>query len=190
MRICIFVSCVAIMSCANKIYRQRIASYLNASTVEQKGKYMADDYRSYFEEKIGHGKDKQAALKSFSNWDGPMHPDIQILNYSSKGNTWTVHFNEKNEFAKLIGFPGWKGTSEFTFNSKKLITESIYIPDSTNPSYKPYLLPALDWLQQNMPAQLDEVYKENKLVQNEQSAKKWILLLRTWSSTPLRSTVS
>jgi hypothetical protein len=141
---------------------------------------MSDDYRSYFEEKKGDGKDKQSALKSFSNSDAPMHPDIEVLRYSSKGKSWTVYFNEKNDFTKLIGFPGWKGTSQFTFNSKKLITQSIYIPDTTNPSYRPYLRPALDWLQINMPAQLDEVYKENKLIQTEESAKKWMVLLKTW----------
>jgi len=178
---CIFIfTWLAVVSCTNKIYRQRIESYLNASTVDTKANYMADDYRSYFEEKKGDGKDKQAALKSFSNWDAPMHPDIEILSCVSNGNTWTVHFNERNDFAKLIGFPGWKATSRLTFNSKRLITESIYIPDSSNPSYKPYLRPVLDWLQQNMPAELNEVYKDNKLVQTEESAKKWILILQTW----------
>ena len=176
----IFLVLLTLASCANKIYQQRIESYLNASTVEAKAKYMADDYRSYFAEKKGEGKDKQAALKSFSNWDGPMHPDVKVLNYSLNGNVWTVHFNEKNDFAKLIGFPGWNGTYHFTFNSKKLIVESIYIPDSTNLSYKPYLRPALDWLQKNMPVQLDEVYKDNKLIQTEESARKWIKLLQVW----------
>ena len=181
MRTRLFIfSCLAVVSCTNKIYLRRIESYLNASTVDVKSKYMAKDYRSYFEEKKGNGKDKEAALRSFSDWDGAMHPDVEILSYSSNGNTWTVHFNEKNDFAKLIGFPGWKGTSQLTFNSQKLIKQSIYIPDSTNPPYKPYLKPALEWLRQNMPTQLDEVYKDNKLVQTEESAKKWISLLKTW----------
>jgi hypothetical protein len=175
----LILSCLVVVSCTNKIYLKRIESYLNASTIEAKSKYMAEDCRSYFEEKKGEGKDKQAALKSFSNWDAPMHPDVKILNYTSEGNVWTVHFNEKNDFAKLIAFPGWNGTSHFTFK-KKLIVESIYIPDSTNPSYKPYLRPALDWLQKNMPVQLDEVYKDNKLIQTEESARKWIMLLTTW----------
>jgi len=181
MRTRLFIfSCLAVVSCTNKIYLRRIESYLNASTVDVKSKYMAKDYRSYFKEKKGNGKDKEAALRSFSDWDGAMHPDVEILSYSSNGNTWTVHFNEKNDFAKLIGFPGWKGTSQLTFNSQKLIKQSIYIPDSTNPPYKPYLKPALEWLRQNMPTQLDEVYKDNKLVQTEESAKKWISLLKTW----------
>ena len=87
---------------------------------------------------------------------------------------------------KKMTSPGWLdfrvGKEHLSLHSiqKRMITESIYVPDSTNPSYKPYLRPALDWLQQNMPTQLDEVYQDNKLVQTEESAKKWVMLLTTW----------
>lgn len=172
--------CFTVISCAKKIYVARIDHFLNATSVETKSKLMAENYRSYFEEKKGEGKNKQDALRSFSNWDAPMHPDVEILKYSANGKRWTVHFNEKNDFAKLIGYPGWKGTAQLTFNSQKLIREFIYIPDSSNLSYAPYLQPALDWLQQNMPDQLQQVYKDKRLIRTEESAKKWIGLLSAW----------
>lgn len=172
--------CFALLSCTKKIYLQTIDFFLNADTVEEKSKFMAENYRSFFEEKKGDGKDKQNTLKSFANWDGPMHPQVEILNYSVNGKIWTVHFNEKNDFARLIGYPGWKGTAQISFNSKKLISEFIYIPDSSNSSYTPYLQPALDWLQQNMPDQLAQVYQDKRLVKTQESAKKWILLLTLW----------
>lgn len=141
---------------------------------------MAEDYRSFFMEKKGEGEDKKQALQSFLNWDAPLHPDVDILNYEMDGDTWKVEFNEQNDFSKLIGFPGWKATESITFNSKNLIEQVVYIPDPTNPSYKKWLLPAVDWLKINMPDSLATVYQNNKLIQNEESAKKWVRLLKQW----------
>ena len=69
-----------------------------------------------------------------------------------------------------------------TFESKRKIKEVIYVPDSTNTPYKPYLKPAVDWLQKNRPAELNAVYKDNKLVQNENTAKQWVALLKAWKN--------
>ena len=154
---------------------------MNASNPEQKSKYMADGFRSYFfENGKGDGKDREQVLNSLMKWDGPMHPDIPIQKYARSGDTFTVYFIEKNDFTKLIGYPGWKGKAEFVFDSKKMIREYVYYPDSTNTSYKPYLKPAITWLQQNKPAELGEVYQNGKLIQNEEAARQWIRLLNEW----------
>jgi len=167
-------------SCTNRIYFHRIEAYLNAHTVETKEKYMAEDYRSFFIEKKGEGENKEEALQSFLNWDAPLHPDVQILSHKRAGNMSTVEFNEQNDFSKLIGFPGWKGTEIIRFNGKKMIDEMVYIPDDTNPNYKNWLQPAVDWLQKNKPTELSEVYKDGKLIRTSETAKKWIGLLQLW----------
>ena len=167
-------------SCINRAYLHRIETYLNAHSPEGKGKYMSEDYRSYFLEKKGEGKNKEQALQSFLKWDAPLHPDISILNHVVNGNTWKIEFNEQNDFSKLIGFPGWKGTGMIRFNSKKMIDEMIYIPDDTNPDYKKWLHPAVQWLQKNNPSELNEVYKGSKLIQTPETAKKWVSLLQLW----------
>ena len=35
---------------------------------------MAENYHSFFMEKKGSGEDKEAALESFKNWMGLLHP--------------------------------------------------------------------------------------------------------------------
>jgi len=167
-------------SCSNKTCLRRIDSYLNAHTVEAKGKYMSEDYRSFFIEKKGEGETREQALQSFLKWDAPLHPDITILSHTINGNTWKIEFNEQNDFSKLIGFPGWKGREMIRFNSKKMIDEMIYIPDDTNPNYKKWLQPAVEWLQKNKPDELSEVYKDGKLVQTSETARKWVSLLQLW----------
>jgi hypothetical protein len=168
-----------LLSCTpNALYR--IRTYLNAHTVATKEKYMAEDYHSFFIEKKGDGESKKEALQSFLEWDAPLHPDVQVLKHTVNGSTWKVEFNEQNDFSKLIGFPGWKGTEMIRFNSKKMIDEMIYIPDETNPDYKKWLQPAVDWLQKNKPSELNEAYKNGKLVRTSEMAKKWVSLLQLW----------
>jgi len=173
---------VPVNTCTNKIYMKKITAYLNAADTTEKSKYLAADFHSFFISKETSGKNKSQALKSFQNWDGPLHPDITIISYSFRDNNWTVYFNEQNDFSKLIGFPGWKGTTTFVFNDDGLIQETMYAPDSTNLSYKSYLQPAVQWLQKNMPAELSEVYKDGKLIQTEVTAIKWRILLQQWQS--------
>lgn len=147
-----------------------------------KAKYMSDSYRSFLIKKEGEGDGKIISLKTFKDWDGQLNPDVTILDHSAKDSTWFVRFNEQNDFSKLIGFPGWKGSMSITFNTKGLIKETIYFPDSTNPSYKKWLQPALDWLQINFPNELNEVYQNNRLVKNEVAANKWKELLKKWNA--------
>jgi len=170
----------SIISCTNKAYFHRIETYLNTHTLEMKGKYMAEDYHSFFIEKNGAGENKSQALQSFLEWDAPLHPDVHILNYTTSGNTWKVEFNEQNDFSKLINFPGWKGTEMIRFNSEQTIDEMIYIPDDRNPNYKKWLQPAVDWLQKNNPNELDQVYRDGKLIRTAETAKKWVSLLQSW----------
>jgi hypothetical protein len=181
-RICVlFIFTAFLAACSNKIYLQKMAVYMNASNPEEKTKYMAEGFHSYFAETgKGDGESGEQVIKSFMKWDGPMHPDVPIQKYTRSGNTFTIYFVEKNDFTKLIGFPGWKGKAEFVFDSKKMIEEFVYYPDSTNPSYKPYLQPAIIWLQKNHPEELMEVYRAGKLVQNEEAARHWIMLLNEW----------
>ena len=175
-----FFFCITFFSCQNKIYLHRIETYLNSSTPESKGRYLSDDFRSFFLEKKGEGKNKATALRSFVNWDAPLHPDITISKWTVRGNTWIVDFNEQNDFSKLIGFPGRKGTERISFNSQKMIYEAVYIPNPDNPSYKPWLQPAVEWLEQHRPNDLNEVYINGKLVQTSETAKKWVDLLQLW----------
>lgn len=181
------VSVGILISCSQGTYLGRINSYLNAYSVRSRSKYMAANYRGFFMEKKGGGKDKPTALKSFQNWDGPMHPDVKILCYTVSGHAWIVTFIEQNDFSKLIGYPGWKGTTAFTFNSRRLIEETVYVPDSSNLPYGSFLRPALDWLQKNRPTELYEVFQDNKLIQTEESANKWKMLLRAYKAAMKQS---
>lgn len=168
------------LSCTNKICLHRIKTFLNASTAAARERYLSGDFRSFFLEKKGDGKNKTAALQSFLNWDAPLHPDVKISSHKADGHTWTVEFIEQNDFSKLMGFPGWKGKEVIRFNSKKKIDEMLYVPDESNPNYKNWLQPAVDWLNQNRPNDLAEVYKNEKLVQTPATARKWIELLQAW----------
>jgi hypothetical protein len=170
------------ISCSEKEYEARIQDYLNANTIEEKGQWLADEYRSYFFAKEGEGENRTEALASFDNWDGNLHPDVKIINKSviKKKRKWIVTILEQNDFSKLIGYPGWKATEEITFDHHDKIIEMIYKPDSTNPPYKKWLQPALDWLKQNQPGELAQIYSDNKLVKTKAAALQWVKVLSEW----------
>jgi hypothetical protein len=176
-----FVSALFILSsCSQKIYLHRIQTFFNASTIKEKSKYLADDYHSFFLEKKGPGETKTEDLASFLKWDAPLHPDISIIKYSVNKNVWTIDLNEQNDFAKLIDFPGWRATEIITFNSHKLIQETVYVPHDNNPDYKKWLQPAVEWLQKNYPQEMKQTYVNGKLIQTNETAKKWVELLKAW----------
>jgi hypothetical protein len=185
-----FAGCLVLLlaasSCSRKVYLKRIDNFFNASATEEKGKYMAEDYRSYFGEKKGEGKDKTSSLQSFLKWDAPLDPDIEILHYTVDKNKWIIELNEQNDFTKPIGFPGWKAKEIITLNSKGFIREAIYIPDPANPSYRKWLQPAVDWLQENMPDSLHDVYQDGRLIQTATTAEEWVRLLNTWHQATAR----
>ena len=83
-------------------------------------KFMADDFHSYFIEKKGTGKNKNASLQSFQNWDAPLHPQINIFKYKHYKNVYTVMFNEQNDFSKLIDFPRMERNKNCNLQFKKI----------------------------------------------------------------------
>ena len=102
-----------LVSCTSNTYLHRIETYLNAHTPEMKGKYMAEEYHSFFMEKKGEGESKSQALQSFLEWDAPLHTDIHILNYTTNGNTINLNFYSGR-------------TMQFSINSNKDLDGSGY----------------------------------------------------------------
>jgi hypothetical protein len=165
---------------ADNPYLEKIKTYLNAATVADKSRYMSGSYRSYFARKEGAGEGRDSALQSFQRWDGPLHPDVKILAVSDTQKTWKLKINERNDFTKLIGFPGWKATEIVTFDDSGLIAEAMYIPEPDQPNYKDWLKPAVGWLQTAAPDSLKEVYENGKLIKTGATARKWVRLLTRW----------
>jgi hypothetical protein len=159
-----------------------LSFFLNAASADARGKLMAEDYHFYFNQRTGDGGSKEKSLESFENWDEPLHPDIKILDHRVDGDVWTITIVELNDFAKLIGFPGWKATETITFDDANRIREVIYVPVEGGKDYREYLNPALHWLKANKPDDLKDVYDLDKrrLIQTNASAKKWVALLKEW----------
>ncbi len=191
MKTLLIFATVLVLSPCNVVSQTKVAAkeesqlnnlkrFFNASTVKEREAVMADDYHFFFNEKKGDGGSKVSSLESFQNWDGPLHPDIQITEHSFNNGVSTVKILEGNDFSKLIGYPGWKATVMISFDANDRIREVIYVPDTTQTDYRIYLNPALDWLKENMPDELNEVYRDKKLIRTERTAKRWVELLKIW----------
>jgi len=60
-----FAITIFVTSCSLKNYLQKIEEYSNASTVNDKEKFMADNYHSFFMEAKGTGEDKMLLYNHF-----------------------------------------------------------------------------------------------------------------------------
>jgi hypothetical protein len=171
---------VVLVACTGGIYVRKADSFLNAQTAEEKSFYMAESFRSYHNDKSGKVANKSEMLIDFRNWDAHLQPDVNIYAYKRKKDTLFIKFVERNDFSRLISFPGWRASMKIAFDPNKLISETIYFADTANSDLKKWLQPAISWLQLHSSDELNQVYKNGQIVKTEEAAKLWKTLLQRW----------
>jgi hypothetical protein len=160
--------------------RRAVQQYLAAQTLDEASALLAPDYRIWFGERSGEGKDRAAALEML-RWDFALNPYRRLdeLTVGDDG-TVTIRVHEENDLSRLIAYPGWNATSTFTVNAQGLITSQLYVPDPGRPDWHPYLEPALVWLRANRPEALERVYPDGRVIQTGDTARQWVALLKAW----------
>ncbi|HEX2834471.1 MAG TPA: hypothetical protein VHW00_15780 [Thermoanaerobaculia bacterium] len=125
-------------------------------------------------------KDRLAEMLA---WDFALDPEHRIDTLNVNGELVTVQYHETNDFARLLGFPGWDATSRFTIRNG-LIASMTYEPAPNQPEWKPYLEKALPWLNEHFPQTMARLYVNGTIVQTPEAAKEWVEMLRAWRNAP------
>ncbi|HEX7831585.1 MAG TPA: hypothetical protein VF787_18160 [Thermoanaerobaculia bacterium] len=115
-------------------------------------------------------------------WDFALDPEYRIDALNASGDTVTVRHHETNDFARLLGFPGWDATSTFIV-SGGLIVSQKYQPVPNQPAWQPYLDKALPWLNEHFPTAMARLYVNGKIVQSDEAAREWVEVLRAWRNS-------
>lgn len=124
------------------------------------------------------------------DWDTALHPrrTISLLAVNEDAAVAVIH--EDNDFSRQIGHPGWDGTITFLFDGDGAITKTKFTPTpGKNPSWGPYLEPALPWLREHRAQELAAVYVDRHLVQTGDAARTWTKILRDWRAATGRAAV-
>jgi hypothetical protein len=150
-----------------------VRGYLGAQSPEEAAGFLAAGYRPRLLE-----------------WDTLLHPRRTISLMAVNEDAAVVVIHEDNDFSRLIGHPGWDGTVTYTFGAGGGIAASHFTPmPGKNPSWKPYLEPALPWLREHRGAELAAVYPDGHLAQTADAAKTWARILREWRAATGRPAV-
>jgi hypothetical protein len=112
-------------------------------------------------------------------WDYALDPQHRIDALAVNGAVVTVQHHETNDFARLLGFPGWNATSTFVIRNG-LIASMKYEPAPDQPDWMPYLEKAVPWLQEHFPNAMARLYAGGEIVQTPEAAREWVEMLRAW----------
>ncbi len=124
--------------------------------------------------------DKEQLAESLA-WDFALDPEHRIDSLGVNGDVVTVQDHETNDFARLLGFPGWAATSRFTIRNG-LIVAMTYEPAPNQPDFRTYLEKALPWLREHFPDAMSRLIVDGKIVKTPAAAKEWVEVLRAWRS--------
>jgi len=112
-------------------------------------------------------------------WDFALDPEYRIDALTVNGNTVTVQQHETNDFARLLGYPGWTATATYVVQDGRIVAMT-YAPLAGQPDWHTYLDKALPWLKEHFPVAMSRLYANDQLVRTAESAHEWSELLRAW----------
>ena len=101
----------------------------------------------------------------------------------------TARCHEENDFSRLIDFPGWDATVTWWFDSRGRISAQLTVSSKHERDFRNWLAPAIPWLREHRPADLDWLYPEGKLQRSPEAAGRWVIVLTEWRTATGRSPV-
>jgi hypothetical protein len=155
-----------------------LQTYLTASDFRAASDALADGFRLWFDRREGPGM-SAAEMRGLFEWDRACAAELEQRELTFEGDRAIGVFHETNEFARLLGFPGWTARVTFWFDEHARIAGQLYEP-LPGPSFEEAFAPALRWLQANRPHELAAVYVDGRIVHSAESAERWLQLLREW----------
>lgn len=173
------IACGEKQSVSEDSNQATLMAYVTSPNLKSALSRLDHDYKLYFGDRSGNGISKED-VALFLTWDHALHPSQTFTELKSFGDTITAIAHEENDFTRLIEFPGWDARVTYVFNDSHLIVEQFRVGIGETRSYKDWLKPALEWLRENRPDELEALYPDESLEHSTESAQKWVKLLTAW----------
>lgn len=169
--------------CATTHPHQRtLDAYLaarQAGDIDAARRHLAPDARIWFGEKTGPGRPK-TLTGGWGAWDIEMHAVNTYDDVAITDETIAATFHERNDFSRLIGFPGWRSRSTFWLDEHDRISEQLYEPLPQHPPQSACFDAPLEWARQHRPDVLAEIYPDDQFAPSTETARRWRELLIDW----------
>lgn len=161
--------------------KRRFEEYIAALNNHDREKamaFLAADFQLHFiEYDVQMTKDQMADVMG---WDKGVNGVVSYKNLVIEANSVTGLFAEKNDFFKLVGIDVFQAQITYTFNESGMIVNQSYSPLPNQPSFQEKMQPAVAWARENRPDELDEIYDQNQMQFNVETAPRWVALLKEW----------
>jgi hypothetical protein len=157
-----------------------VLSYLQSPSRITALAHLAPEYTIRFGDSATTLDKAQSA--SMLEWDFALDPEHRIDSLAISGESVIVQQHETNDFARLLGFPGWDAKSTYVIRNG-LIVSQHYEPALNQPDWQQYLDKALPWLREHFPSAMTRLYPDGQLVRSEAAAREWVEILRAWRNS-------
>jgi len=137
----------------------------NDHETEKTLSFLSDDFVLHFTEydfKIDKG-----GLVDVLGWDKGVNGEVSYEKLTTKGDSITGLFTERNDFLKLLGIEGLKATITYRFDISGMIVKQTYTPLPDQSSFQDKMQAGVEWARTNKPQELNEIYPQNQIQFNE-----------------------
>lgn len=163
-------------------YKQTLDAYLaarQAGDVELAGRHLSPDARIWFDVKTGPGRPK-SLTGGWGAWDIEMNAVNTYDEVVITDDSISATFHERNDFSRLIGFPGWRSRSTFWFDEQGRIVEQLYVPLPQHPPQRVCFEAPLQWARLHRADELEVIYPNDRFEPSAESGRRWRALLIEW----------
>ena len=122
----------------------------------------------------------RAGLRKELVWQLALHRTIEPsqIRYGEHGISATVTLN--HDLSRLLDHPGWEWEIEYTFDAAGRIRTMSATPQGPPAPLGNWLSPAIPWLRQHRPADLEWLYPEGRWNRSPRAAHRWSEVLVEW----------
>lgn len=161
--------------------KRKFESYvacLNDHEIEKALSFLSDDFHIHFTD-YDFTIDKKGMINVLG-WDKGVNGGVSYKELVVEGDSITGLFTERNDFFELIGIKELMAKITFTFDKSRLIVRQSYTPLPNQSSFQVKMQLAVEWLRENRPGEIDEIYHQNQIQFNRESGERWLALLKEW----------
>lgn len=173
--------------CASRTFRERerVAEWSTAVELAARARTPAEARRPLAESFVRYESADDAtglsgaAFTDVLEWDLALRRAVTYSGHRFDETTLSARYHEENDLTRLVEFPGWDGTMSWTFDEQGRIAEERRRARDDR-DLRNWLAPAIAWLRERHPADIDWLLPEGRLRRTGETARRWVELLPEW----------
>ena len=174
--------------CASQQFREQdrigrwmtsLEKHIHAPTAKAAMAHIAEDFVALADGNPRTELDRRATAELLE-WEYGLHRSISMEDHRFDGETITAVCFAENDLSRLLDYPGWETIVTWTFDARGKITRASAISAPGAADFRNWLSPAINWLRQNRPADLEWLYPDGEWNHAPRAAARWVEVLTEW----------